>query len=144
MLMRVPVMNGEAISPDLEIPDNRLYEWTPNEKDEAPVSRQMKHEQSHASLLRDVSAASPPPTRSRLDAIVVPAARRIAAAFHLAVCRAVCTAGPALQPAGQGRARSPSASRRPSARVLSIVEVPEGYHLPRTTLTSDPRVPQAE
>jgi hypothetical protein len=30
--MRVPVLNGEAISPDLEIPQNRLYEWSPNEK----------------------------------------------------------------------------------------------------------------
>lgn len=32
LLMRVPVLNGEAISPDLEIPQNRLYEWSPNEK----------------------------------------------------------------------------------------------------------------
>jgi hypothetical protein len=39
------------------------------------VSRQIRHGQSHASLLRDVSAAGVPQTRSRLDAIVVPAAR---------------------------------------------------------------------
>lgn len=32
LLLRVPVVNGEAISPDLEIPKNRLYEWTPSDK----------------------------------------------------------------------------------------------------------------
>jgi hypothetical protein len=32
LLLRVPVVQGEAISPDLEIPDNRLYEWSPSEK----------------------------------------------------------------------------------------------------------------
>jgi len=31
LLMRVPVVNGEAISPDLGIPEYRLYEWSPNE-----------------------------------------------------------------------------------------------------------------
>jgi len=39
------------------------------------MSRQIKHGQSHASLLRDVSAVGVPAARSRLDAIVVPAAR---------------------------------------------------------------------
>jgi len=34
LLLRVPVVNGEAISPDLENPDNRLYEWSST--DEAP------------------------------------------------------------------------------------------------------------
>ncbi|ONI68861.1 hypothetical protein BWI15_29145 [Kribbella sp. ALI-6-A] len=33
LLLRVPVLNGEALSPDLEIDSNRLYEWSP--KDEA-------------------------------------------------------------------------------------------------------------
>jgi hypothetical protein len=32
LLLRVQVVNGEAVSPDLEIADNRLYEWSPNEK----------------------------------------------------------------------------------------------------------------
>jgi hypothetical protein len=32
LLMRVPVLNNEAISPDLEIPETRLYEWAPDEK----------------------------------------------------------------------------------------------------------------
>lgn len=32
LLLRVQVVNGEAISPDLEIADNRLYEWSPSEK----------------------------------------------------------------------------------------------------------------
>lgn len=31
LLVRVPVVNGEAISPDLEIADNRLFEWSPDE-----------------------------------------------------------------------------------------------------------------
>ncbi len=34
LLMRVPVVNGEAITPDLEIADNRLFEWSPEETDE--------------------------------------------------------------------------------------------------------------
>lgn len=29
LLLRVPVVNGEALSPDLEIDSNRLYEWSP-------------------------------------------------------------------------------------------------------------------
>lgn len=32
LLMRVPVLSGEAISPDLEIASNRLYEWAPDQK----------------------------------------------------------------------------------------------------------------
>jgi hypothetical protein len=28
--MRVTVVNGEALSPDLENPENRLYEWSPH------------------------------------------------------------------------------------------------------------------
>lgn len=39
------------------------------------MRRQIKHGQSHASLLQDVSASSVPSSRSRLNAIVVPAAR---------------------------------------------------------------------
>lgn len=39
------------------------------------MSDQIKHFASHASLLRDVSAASAAPASSRLDAIVVPASR---------------------------------------------------------------------
>jgi hypothetical protein len=39
------------------------------------VSRPIKHQQSHASLLHDVSAASVPAARRGLDAIVVPASR---------------------------------------------------------------------
>lgn len=31
MLMRVPVVNGEACAPDLDIPGNRLYEWPAND-----------------------------------------------------------------------------------------------------------------
>lgn len=32
LLLRVPVVHGEAISPDLDNPYNRLYEWSPGEK----------------------------------------------------------------------------------------------------------------
>ncbi|WP_344176366.1 hypothetical protein [Kribbella lupini] len=30
LLLRVPVLNSEALSPDLEIDSNRLYEWSPS------------------------------------------------------------------------------------------------------------------
>ncbi|NEA35513.1 helix-turn-helix domain-containing protein [Streptomyces sp. SID13031] len=30
LLLRVPVMNGQAIAPDLEIPENRLFQWAPH------------------------------------------------------------------------------------------------------------------
>jgi hypothetical protein len=32
LLLRVPVLNGEALSPDLQIESNRLYEWSPNDE----------------------------------------------------------------------------------------------------------------
>ncbi|MFF1817326.1 helix-turn-helix domain-containing protein [Kribbella sp. NPDC058245] len=32
ILMRVPLLNGEAMSPDLEIPHNVLYEWSPSDE----------------------------------------------------------------------------------------------------------------
>jgi hypothetical protein len=35
LLLRVPVLNGEALSPDFQIDSNRLYEWSPN--DEVPA-----------------------------------------------------------------------------------------------------------
>lgn len=34
LLMRVPVINGEAVTPDLEIEDNRLFEWSPEDDGE--------------------------------------------------------------------------------------------------------------
>jgi hypothetical protein len=30
MLLRIPVLLGEAISPDLESPEARLFEWSPS------------------------------------------------------------------------------------------------------------------
>ncbi|MFG1627647.1 helix-turn-helix domain-containing protein [Kribbella sp. NPDC049227] len=33
LLLRVPVVNGTAMTPDLEIPQNRLFEWCPEEPD---------------------------------------------------------------------------------------------------------------
>ncbi|GAB3813513.1 XRE family transcriptional regulator [Kribbella italica] len=32
LLLRVPVLNGDALSPDLETDSNRLYEWSPTDK----------------------------------------------------------------------------------------------------------------
>ncbi|MEU8225928.1 helix-turn-helix domain-containing protein [Kribbella sp. NPDC048915] len=32
LLTRVPVINGEAVTPDLEIEDNRLFEWSPEDE----------------------------------------------------------------------------------------------------------------
>lgn len=34
LLMRVEVMNNEPTPPDLEVPDNRLFEWSPDEEAE--------------------------------------------------------------------------------------------------------------
>lgn len=34
LLLRVPVVGGETITPDLEIGENRLFEWSPEEPDE--------------------------------------------------------------------------------------------------------------
>ncbi|MFF0266704.1 hypothetical protein [Kribbella sp. NPDC004536] len=34
LLMRVSVVNGEAVTPDLEIADNRLFEWSPEDEAE--------------------------------------------------------------------------------------------------------------
>ena len=31
MLLRVPVVANETLSPDLQNPDARLYEWAPND-----------------------------------------------------------------------------------------------------------------
>jgi hypothetical protein len=30
MLLRVPVVTNETLSPDLQNPDSRLFEWAPN------------------------------------------------------------------------------------------------------------------
>jgi transcriptional regulator with XRE-family HTH domain len=34
LLVRVPVVNGEAVTPDLEIAENRLFEWTPEDEED--------------------------------------------------------------------------------------------------------------
>jgi hypothetical protein len=34
MLVRVPVVTNETLSPDLRNPDSRLFEWDPNEDTE--------------------------------------------------------------------------------------------------------------
>jgi hypothetical protein len=35
MLLRIPVVTNEALSPDLQNPDSRLYEWAPNHNQDA-------------------------------------------------------------------------------------------------------------
>ncbi len=35
MLLRVPVVTNETLSPDLQNPDSRLYEWAPNQNQDA-------------------------------------------------------------------------------------------------------------
>ena len=77
---------NETLSPDLQNPDARLYEWSPtrmvvSERHQPRIHRSLKKVQqraSHAALSQDVSGVPAPPVRSRpgrLDAIIVPASR---------------------------------------------------------------------
>ena len=86
MLLRVPVVTNETLSPDLQNPDARLYEWSPNRgwwsmSATSLAHRSLKKVQqraSHAALSQDVSRLPAPSVRSRpgrLDAIIVPASR---------------------------------------------------------------------
>ncbi|HET6295654.1 MAG TPA: hypothetical protein VFG33_19860 [Kribbella sp.] len=105
------------------------------------MRRQIRHGQSHASLLHDVSAASVPRTRSRLDAIVVPAARSSSAlqdVISLSAALSVplvvlCSRQVSIEQVAQ------RVEKTFGARAL-IIEVPEGYQLldDPHLLTSDP------
>lgn len=103
------------------------------------MSRQIRHGQSHASLLRNVSAGLVPPTRSGLDAIVVPAAR---ASLQRAISLSADLSVPLVLLCSRQAKIDKIAERVEGtfgARAL-IVEVPEGYRLPQHDkhLTSDP------
>ncbi len=101
------------------------------------MSRQLRHRQSHASLLRDVSAVSAPPTRNRLDAIVVPAARAslqrvISLSAELSVPLVLLCSRQAKVDRVAERVKATF-----GARAL-VVEVPDDYPLPYDAqLTSD-------
>jgi hypothetical protein len=103
------------------------------------VSRQIKHRQSHASLLRDVSDQTAPPTRRRLNAIVVPASRPslqrvISLSAALSVPLVVLCSRQA-----QAERVADRVGATFGARAL-IVDVPDGYQLlPNSHTTSDPR-----
>jgi len=103
------------------------------------VSRQIKHGQSHALLLQEVSAGFQPGTRSRLDAIVVPAAR---ASLQRSIALSAELSVPLVLLCSRQAKIDKIAERVEGtfgARAL-IVEVPEGYRLPQENhLTSDRR-----
>ena len=95
------------------------------------MSRQIRHGQSHALLLNDVSTVHALPARNRLDAIVVPAARpssslrdAISLSAMLSVPMVVLCSRQA--PVAQVAQR---VEKTFGARAL-VVDVPEGYQLP--------------
>jgi hypothetical protein len=105
------------------------------------MSRQMKHGPSHAALLHDVSAATTAPAaRSRLDAIVVPAARPasalqdvIALSVELSVLLVILCSRQAQVEQVVRRVE-----KNFGARAL-VIEVPENYQPPCSApLTSGP------
>jgi hypothetical protein len=108
-------------------------------EDGSRVSRQIKHRQSHALLLRDVSGKAAPPTRRRLNAIVVPASRPslqrvISLSAALSVPLVVLCSRQAQAERVADRVRAAF-----GARAL-IVDVPDGYQLlSHSFKTSNPR-----
>jgi hypothetical protein len=95
-----------------------------------------KHQQSHASLLSDVSAACVPFTRSRLDAIVIPAARA-SLPQHLITLAAAMSVPIVVLCSRQAQIE------RVAARVAAtfgarglVIDVPEGYPQTWSPLTS--------
>ncbi|NEA35521.1 hypothetical protein [Streptomyces sp. SID13031] len=95
-----------------------------------------KHQQSHASLLRDVSRSSVRLTRSGLDAIVVPAART-SPPQHL-IALSVAMSVPLVVLCSR-RARVEQVADRVSATFGArglIIDVPDGYPQSWTPLTS--------
>ena len=104
------------------------------------MSRRVEHGQSHASLLRDVSTAVVPPTRSGLDAIVVPAARPASALQN--VIKLSATLSVPLVVLCSRQANVDQVAERVEktfgARAL-VIEVPADYRLPgEPHLTSSP------
>jgi hypothetical protein len=100
------------------------------------VTRHYKHQQSHASLLRDVSTSSVPLTRSGLDAIVVPAARA-SLPQHLITLSAALSVPIVVLCSRQAQIEriADRISATFGARGL-VIDVPEGYPQTWTPLTS--------
>ncbi len=104
------------------------------------MSRQIGQRHSHASLLRDVSTSAVPPSRSRLDAIVVPAARPASALQNIIELSATLSVPLVVlcsrQTSGeQVRERVEGCF---GARAL-IVDIPGDYQLPEQSYaTADP------
>ena len=105
------------------------------------MSRQLKHGPSHASLLRDVSAAgAAPAARSGLDAIVVPAARPASALKDVIALSATLSVPLVILCSRQAQVGQVvrRVEKTFGARAL-VVEVPDSYHLPYDApLTSGP------
>jgi hypothetical protein len=101
------------------------------------MSRAIKHGQSHASLLRDVSATSVSPARSKLDAIVVPAGRPASALQEVMTLGA--DLGVPLVILCSLQAQAAQVKQRVEstlgARAL-VVDIRKGYQLPFQPFTS--------
>jgi len=95
------------------------------------MSRQLTHGPSHESLLRDVSAAATPAARSRLDAIVVPAARPASALQDVITLSATLSVPLVILCSRQAQVGQVvrRVERTFGARAL-VVDVPENYKLP--------------
>ncbi|TDD55417.1 hypothetical protein E1263_26055 [Kribbella antibiotica] len=102
------------------------------------MSRQIGHRPSHANLLRDVSTSAVPLSRSRLDAIVVPAARPSSALQNI-IDLSVTLSVPLVILCSRQTNVAQVAERvdKTLGACALVVEVPIGYELPgRRHLTS--------
>ncbi|MFI5732353.1 hypothetical protein ACIA49_19690 [Kribbella sp. NPDC051587] len=95
------------------------------------MSRQIGHRPSHADLLRDVSTSAVPVSRSRLDAIVVPAARPSSALQNIIDLSVTLSVPLVILCSRQANVAQVAerVDRTLGARAL-VVEVPIGYELP--------------
>ncbi|WP_405070761.1 hypothetical protein OG558_14680 [Kribbella sp. NBC_01510] len=109
------------------------------------MSRQIRHGQSHASLLRDVSTSVVPSSRSRLDVIVVPTARPSSAlqnVINLSATLSVPLVILCSRQANVGQVAQ-RVEKTFGARAL-VIDVPDGYQLlDKPHLTSAPHLRQA-
>jgi hypothetical protein len=104
------------------------------------MSRQIGQRASHASLLRDVSTSAVPTSRSRLDAIVVPASRPSSGLQNIIDLSAALSVPLVVLCSQQTNVTQVAerVDRTLGARAL-VVEIPVGYELPGTPqLTSSP------
>jgi len=107
------------------------------------MSRQLRHGRSHASLMNDVSAARVPPTRSWLDAIVVPAARP-SSMLQDAISLSTTLSVPIVIMCSQQAKIEQVAQRVEKTFGALIIDVPDGYQLlDKPYLTSAPDLREA-